>query len=66
MDDAVLVEPQLGLRPWVSMAVYEEGVRQLLGEHAIDSEKDALEGHFGVRQTLSLIHISEPTRLALI
>eukprot|EP00969_Alexandrium_andersonii_P195707 8645993-Alexandrium_andersonii.AAC.1 len=46
MDDAVLVDPQLGLQPWVSMDTYEKGVRQLLGESAINSEKDALEGNF--------------------
>eukprot|EP00969_Alexandrium_andersonii_P104207 4599286-Alexandrium_andersonii.AAC.1 len=51
MDDAALVEPQLGLRPWVSMATYGAGARQLLGECAINSEKDALEGHFCSRQT---------------
>ena len=32
VDDMVLVEPVMGLRPWVSSEVYEWAVTQLLGE----------------------------------
>ena len=42
MDDAVLVEPLLGHRPWVSAAVYEDGVRQMLGPGSINEAKNLL------------------------
>ena len=51
MDDAVLVEPLLGLRPWVCKAVYESGVKKMLGEQAINMEKDRIEGEFRTCQT---------------
>jgi len=44
VDDELLVEPLLGLRPWVSRDAYEQGVRRLLGEGAINADKDAVEG----------------------
>lgn len=50
VDDNVLVEPWLGLRPWVSAECYEEGVRLLLGDGAINVEKDAMEGFFAEEQ----------------
>ena len=50
VDDCVLVEAEVGLRPWVSAEVYEEGVRKLLGKAAINAEKDELEGAFRVEQ----------------
>lgn len=40
VDDNVLVEPWIGLRPWVSAETYEEGVRLLLGQSAVNAEKD--------------------------
>lgn len=52
VDDMVLVEPVLGLRPWVSSEVYEWGVVQMLGQKAINREKDAEEGAFGPVQTI--------------
>eukprot|EP00974_Lingulodinium_polyedra_P022393 2160494-Lingulodinium_polyedra.AAC.1 len=33
------------------MAVYESGARRLLGQAAINQEKDAVEGRFARRQT---------------
>ena len=52
VDDNVLVEPWIGLRPWVSAEVYEEGVRMLLGEAAVNAEKDREEGDFRAQQTI--------------
>ena len=52
VDDAVLVEPLLGLRPWVSAACYETGVRQMLGKEAVNQEKDAIEGQFKEEQVI--------------
>ena len=51
MDDAVLVEPLLGLRPWVSASAYEAGAKLMLGEGAINAQKNAAEGPFRAQQT---------------
>lgn len=52
VDDAILVEPVLGLRPWVSAHCYEQGVKLTLGPEAINAEKDALEGEFKEEQVI--------------
>ena len=52
VDDFILVEPMVGLRPWVSAEVFEEGVRTLLGEAAINAEKDKIEGDYRTAQTV--------------
>ena len=52
VDDMVLVEPCLGLRPWISSETYEWGVMKLLGEKAINKAKDLEEGVFGPQQTI--------------
>ena len=39
MDDTVLVEPVLGLRPWLSAFAFEEGAKLLFGPEAINEEK---------------------------
>ncbi len=52
VDDFILVEPMVGLRPWVSAEVFEEGVRTLLGEAAINAEKDRIEGDYRTSQTV--------------
>ena len=52
VDDAVLVEPLLGLRPWISAACYETGVKQMLGKEAVNREKDAIEGQFKEEQVI--------------
>ena len=52
VDDCVLVEPWLGLRPWVSSEVFEDGVVKMLGEKAVNKEKDAIEGAFKSSQTI--------------
>ena len=48
----VLVEPELGLRPWISSEVYEWSVVKLLGSKAINKAKDAEEGTFESSQTI--------------
>ena len=50
--DNVLVEPWVGLRPWVASEVCEAGVQQLLGEAAVNREKDLMEGPFRTFQTV--------------
>ena len=52
VDDMVLIEPALGLRPWVSSEVYEWGVTKLLGLKAINKANDAEEGQFESSQTI--------------
>ena len=52
VDDNILVEPWVGLRPWVSAENYEEGVRLMLGEAAVNADKDKEEGMFRTQQTI--------------
>ena len=52
VDDMVLIEPEMGLRPWISSEVYEWGVVKLLGSKAINKAKDAEEGQFESSQTI--------------
>ena len=52
VDDNILVEPWVGLRPWVSAENYEEGVRMMLGEAAVNADKDREEGAFRTQQTI--------------
>lgn len=52
VDDGVLVEPWVGLRPWVSAEVFEKGIRMLLGDKAVNEEKDRIEGAFKTTQTI--------------
>ena len=44
MDDTVLVEPAIGVRPWLSLAASEECIKATLGPRTINPEKDAIEG----------------------
>ncbi|CAE7689640.1 unnamed protein product [Symbiodinium sp. CCMP2592] len=52
MDDTVLVEPDIGLRPWVSVEVAEQMTRAALGPRAINPEKDAVEGALETRKLI--------------
>ena len=66
VDDNVLVEPFVGLRPWVAAEVYEAGVKTLLGDAAINREKDVVEGQFRTFQTvwgLDIETVSEEVHL---
>ena len=66
VDDMVLVEPVLGLRPWVSSEVYEDVVKKLLGEKAINAAKDAEEGQFADAQIVwGLIIDAKQERMSL-
>ena len=66
VDDCVLVEPWVGLRPWVSAEVFEEGVKLLLGEKAVNKEKDELEGAFRTSQTIWGIIMETDTEKAML
>eukprot|EP00971_Amphidinium_carterae_P311340 6188068-Amphidinium_carterae.1 len=52
VDDAILVEPQIGNRPEISAYCYEENTRALLGEDSINQEKVQLEGEYGCEATV--------------
>ena len=64
VDDMVLVEPCLGLRPWVSSGCYDEGVRLMLGQDAVNEEKNAIEGAFREEQTIWGLNINPKTEKA--
>ena len=42
MDDGVLVEPRLGIRPWAASATFEKGLRILLGREALKTSTNWL------------------------
>ena len=52
MDDTVLVEPELGVRPWMSVAVSEECTKTALGPKTINPEKDVVEGALEERKLI--------------
>lgn len=66
VDDAILVEPELGMRPWVSANCYEAGVKLMLGNEAVNEEKDALEGQFKEEQTIWGLTMNARTNQALL
>ena len=66
VDDNILVEPWVGLRPWVSSETFEEGVKLMLGEKAINSEKDEVEGKFQSSQTVWGIVMNAETEQAIL
>ena len=49
MDDGVLVEPRLGVRPWAASATFEEALRILLGRDALNVNKLAEDGVFDTK-----------------
>eukprot|EP00974_Lingulodinium_polyedra_P076878 7442289-Lingulodinium_polyedra.AAC.1 len=50
MDDGVLCEPALGVRPWLSEACYVQGMRRCLGPDALNQKKEDIEGRFAEEQ----------------
>lgn len=66
VDDNILVEPWVGLRPWISSEVFEAGVRLMLGQNAINSAKDEVEGKFQCSQTIWGIVMNAETEQAIL
>ena len=52
MDDTVLIEPDLGFRPQLSVALSEYVTKATLGEGSINAAKDALEGKLECRKLI--------------
>ena len=52
MDDTVLVEPDIGLRPWLSVKASELCTKAALGPHTINPEKDKVEGALEERKLI--------------
>ena len=52
MDDTVLIEPEIGLRPQLSVALSEHVTKETLGEKSINKAKDALEGKLECRKLI--------------
>ena len=52
MDDSVVIEPDFGLRPQLSMEALEEAIRQTLGPLAINAAKDIEEGTLTTRKLI--------------
>eukprot|EP00435_Cladocopium_sp_Y103_P058511 s1062_g20.t1 len=66
VDDCILVEPWVGLRPWVSAEVFEDGVTKMLGAQAVNQEKDEVEGVFKTTQTVWGIILETHTEKAML
>ena len=52
MDDSIVIEPDLGLRPQLSMDALEAAIRQTLGPLAINAAKDIEEGALTTRKLI--------------
>ena len=52
MDDAVLIEPKIGMRPWSSVMMMEECTKAALGLGSINAAKDAVEGALETRKLI--------------
>ena len=66
MDDLVLVEPDLGRRAHVSLALWEEGPLRSLGEEAHNLEKDFEEGRLEAAKLIwGLLYDAIRMRVAL-
>ncbi|CAE7868156.1 unnamed protein product, partial [Symbiodinium necroappetens] len=52
MDDSVLIEPDIGMRPWISVETAEAVTKQTLGPKAINPEKDEVEGALETRKLI--------------
>ena len=52
MDDSVVIEPDLGLRPQISMDALESAIRQILGPLAMNADKDVEEGALTTRKLI--------------
>ncbi len=46
VDYSILVEPLLGVRPWISMCALEHSAKQVIGPDAINCTKRDEEGRF--------------------
>eukprot|EP00438_Fugacium_kawagutii_P015705 Skav235328 [mRNA] locus=scaffold520:603852:614712:+ [translate_table: standard] len=66
MDDAVLIEPKIGIRPWISVHTMEECTRKALGDGAINAAKDEVEGALDTRKLIwGLMYDTERNTRAL-
>eukprot|EP00435_Cladocopium_sp_Y103_P049677 s776_g15.t1 len=66
MDDAVLIEPKIGLRPWMSVQTMETCTRKALGDGAINATKDEVEGALETRKLIwGLLYDTEKNTRAL-
>eukprot|EP00435_Cladocopium_sp_Y103_P035201 s1779_g9.t1 len=66
MDDAVLIEPKIGLRPWMSVQTMETCTRKALGDGAINVAKDEIEGSLETRKLIwGLLYDTEKNTRAL-
>eukprot|EP00438_Fugacium_kawagutii_P016374 Skav203835 [mRNA] locus=scaffold4932:42892:55316:- [translate_table: standard] len=52
MDDAVLIEPKVGIRPWLSVKTMEVCTQAALGPGAINAAKDEVEGALETRKLI--------------
>ena len=52
MDDAVLIEPKIGIRPWLSVEAMETCTKKALGDGAINAAKDEVEGALETRKLI--------------
>ena len=52
MDDSVLVEPDLGWRPFIAAELLEHVTRATLGPRAINEQKDKEEGNYSTSQII--------------
>ena len=50
MDDTVVLEPLVGVRPWASTTALEQAMTRVWGKEAVNPEKKEAEGEFATEQ----------------
>ena len=56
MDDSILIEPLLGIRPWIATSTVEECTRNTMGPATLNEEKDLVEGKLEVEKLIWGLH----------
>ncbi len=60
MDDEILAEPKLSIRPWLSAQALEDSARRILrifGPFVINEEKNQQEGNLSTEQLIWGLHM---------
>eukprot|EP00959_Pyramimonas_sp_CCMP1952_P222596 4653344-Pyramimonas_sp.AAC.1 len=62
MDDGVVLEPLVGLRPWLSAEELDGAMRRVGGPDAVNEEKLDVEGEFAAEQLIWGLHMNFDTK----
>ena len=61
VDDGGFAEPALGLRPWMSVKLWEKGLVESLGFNSLNRDKKRIEGCYQTESMMRGVHIDTVT-----